>query len=1482
MELEHTGRKAVVIGETRLCIQCAEILFESRWKIIYVVSNDDTVITWARSNFIPVLPSTQLNTIEAKEPFYLFSIINPYLISRSFLENKKLLWALNYHDSPLPAYAGINSTTWSIINNEKQHGVTIHKIEAGADTGDIVAQLIIPINKDETAVSLNLKCSEHLLSLFRKVIAAIESDKLIFTRQDLTNRSYYGLKNLPTNYGIINGIKDINIIDRLNRGLTFGDGYDNPVSTTKVFLKDNFYIVENFNKAVLTKNRALAKGTILFNTVRDIYGNKTDLKITYKDVLNNHLLSNEDLQLLADIKVQERKCRQQILEFFKSHSDASLKIFDFSANSLNNRHYKKKIIFTESITVSELLYLTCFILIRFFRENFVVSLYSTKDNSLLSLKNLVETRGFIALQKNLLDGSFSKLRKYLINCQANCHPVTKDFGYRYHLQLLTDIAITLGDIASTDSHRLVIKIKNRKIEFCGDVAYQLQLDSIIAAIKTISTKKARKQLLTADLKHFNILNKQQYKKIVYDWNNTEQEYPHDKTIHQLFEEQILKTPNNIAVVYGDKKLTYRELNEKANQLARYLQDCGVNSSELVAICLGRSEQMIVAILGVLKSGGAYVPIDCSHPSERISYVLKDTKVRIIITQKHIQPQLEITIRETLKDLPQLIVIDDETVTRYIGQQSIENILAVEQASDLAYVIYTSGTTGNPKGVMIEHRGINNLIVNQAKLFGLTSDRPGYLRCLQFASITFDASVSEIFSCLRYGHELYIVSDLQRKQLDKLVTLFSTAKIQVATLPPSLLKNLDLPSKHLKTLIVAGEIPDREILDKYYERGVRVINAYGPTETAVCATMNVYKKNGNRNIGRALGNVKLYVLSADMLPVAVGSIGELYIAGVGIARGYLNQVMLTESRFVTNPFQMEEDKLAGRYGKFYKTGDLVRFLSDGSLEYVGRDDFQVKIKGYRIELGEVEHKLLEYPGIKQALASVGEYSDVRGKVTGDKYIVVYYVADTKLDESKLHDFMVKQLPEYMLPRTFIYLKELPLNSNGKIDIKALPPVKFEGSHNYEAPGNERERLICEAFAKTLGLDKVGIQDDFFKLGGNSLAAIRLVSELQTNFNISIANIFNLRTPKKLADTESINLTKDFIKHKLNKIKSFYKNKKQQSTPVDQHMRHRITNYLKDSICILNFSQKPIKNVLLTGATGFLGCNLLHQLLNTTSYIIHLLIRASSQKEAIDRINENYLFYFNRPLNNELGTRIFVLNADIEKTSLGLPIKVYQNLVNKIDSIIHCAALVKLHGEYDKLESANVQATTNLLELAKLTEYKDFHYISTCSVLNSKFVSDSSYIYTEDDLPDNLEKYDSDTYVKTKLLGEQQVMKYRIYGIKSNIYRAGNLAFMSKKHQVQQNVEDNAFFNWLRYIFEIRCIAEEVSIVDLTPTDLAAQAIIKLFDKEQLSNGIYHIFNPHLLNVADIFMDGDALAVNTVPLNDFIDQVVGHLKIISIAT
>ncbi|KFF74866.1 hypothetical protein HX13_12840 [Chryseobacterium sp. P1-3] len=515
------------------------------------------------------------------------------------------------------------------------------------------------------------------------------------------------------------------------------------------------------------------------------------------------------------------------------------------------------------------------------------------------------------------------------------------------------------------------------------------------------------------------LKLQSIKKVTEDWNNTGSEYPSDKTIHQLFEDQVVKTPDHIALVYQDIQLSYKELNEKSNRLANFLiGKYNIQPDEIIPLCLERSENMLIAILGVLKSGGAYVPVDPSYPSDRIRHILKDTQARLVIGQEN-------TIEKLQDQNVELISLDEVQYKAQLEIQDSDNPITSTKPENLAYVIYTSGTTGLPKGVMVEHQGVSNLATQFAKTLGLVSK--DVKNCLWYANYVFDAHVAELFPVITHGHSIYLLDKEKQTDIAALQNYISENDIRIANIPPVLLtKDYILP---LEKLMVAGDVTNPQLMALYQKEGVDIINAYGPTEGTVCATLHYYKQDNNSlNIGGPIGNMTSYVLDDTLRPVPVGAIGELYIGGEGITRGYLNRPELTEERFIINPFQSLKEKSEGKNGRLYKTGDLVRWLTNGELEYLGRNDFQVKIRGYRIELGEIENTLVRYPGIRQTAVIAKENK------AGLKYLAGYYVSDSEIESQHLSEYVSASLPEYMVPGVFVHLKALPLTINGKLDKK----------------------------------------------------------------------------------------------------------------------------------------------------------------------------------------------------------------------------------------------------------------------------------------------------------------------------------------------------------------------------------------------------------------------------------------------------------------
>lgn len=552
----------------------------------------------------------------------------------------------------------------------------------------------------------------------------------------------------------------------------------------------------------------------------------------------------------------------------------------------------------------------------------------------------------------------------------------------------------------------------------------------------------------------------------------EEEYP-NITVHQLFEKQAELYPDNKALVFGENSLTYKELNQISNKFAHTLIDnYGVVPGMHIPILMKRSEKFVIAILGILKAGANYVPMNLEYPKARIDYITEKVNASFIVT-------------------------DDFQ----ISSMDVTNPNVPVSENSLAYIIFTSGTTGVPKGVMIEHHGVVNTIYNQIQLFNITSET----KAVHFANFVFDVSVSELFYTLLAGATTYLLDDQSRMDYQLLKETIEKNNISLATIPPAVLNSEDLLPVDI--LIVAGEPTPNNIYRAYENSGTTMVNAYGPTETTIYATIKVYEHEMNsNNIGKPLKNVTAYVLNNSLHKVPTNAIGELFIGGAGLARGYIGDEEKTKSSFIYHP----------KFGRLYKTGDLVKLLLSGDLIYIGRNDFQVKVRGFRIELGEIETKLMEQDSIVQCLALV----------KGNN-IVAYY-------KGELKNTLEGLLPTYMLPASYVQIDEFPLTLNGKIDLRKLPEPVIEHREFIE-PENDREKEIAKAFMELLEIDKVSVLDDFYKLGGNSILALKLSNKI----NLQVKQIFEAKNIRNLAKLRPrlIKVTKENFSSEEKQVLSF---------------------------------------------------------------------------------------------------------------------------------------------------------------------------------------------------------------------------------------------------------------------------------------------------------------------------------------------------------
>ncbi len=609
------------------------------------------------------------------------------------------------------------------------------------------------------------------------------------------------------------------------------------------------------------------------------------------------------------------------------------------------------------------------------------------------------------------------------------------------------------------------------------------------------------------IRELQIMPDVELKKILVDWNNTETYYPRDKTIVDLFEEQVDKTPEAIAVVFENQQLTYRRLNRKANQLAHYLQTLGVKPEVLVGICVERSCEMVIGLLGILKAGGAYVPLDPAYPNARLAFMLEDAQVPVLLTQSSLKEKLPET-------KAQVVCLDVEAET--LSPFRSENLISGVTPLNLAYVIYTSGSTGKPKGTLIIHQGLVNYLSWSIEHYQVASGSGAPVH----SPLGFDATITSLFLPLLVGQRILLLPASPEAILTAIQSFQKWSLIKLTPAHLEILNTLLLSEELLgktRFLILGGDALFGSSLSLWRIGApeTRIINEYGPTETVVgCCVYEVdanTPREGVVPIGRPIANTQLYILDNFLQPLPIGVPGELHIGGAGLARGYLNRPELTAEKFITNPFSSEPNS------RLYKTGDLARYLADGNIEYLGRIDNQVSIRGFRIELSEIEAVLAQHPSVQQNAVIVHEASKT------DKRLVAYFVPHKGqfIENTALRSFLTSLLPDYMIPLAFVTIDTLPLTPNGKIDRRALSQLSVSHSQlsekTFVAPRTPDEELLADIWASVLGIERVGVHDNFFELGGHSLLAVSLLAQIEQQFGkqLPLSALFQGATIAELA-------------------------------------------------------------------------------------------------------------------------------------------------------------------------------------------------------------------------------------------------------------------------------------------------------------------------------------------------------------------------------
>lgn len=980
------------------------------------------------------------------------------------------------------------------------------------------------------------------------------------------------------------------------------------------------------------------------------------------------------------------------------------------------------------------------------------------------------------------------------------------------------------------------------IEYSKDIYYK---DTIVRFLEHY-INSLKNIFNVQNLCDVEIISKEEKDKVLYNFNNTSTNYPKDKTISMIFEDIVKKHSNKTALIHKDRKINFEELNKEANKIAHYLRSICIKRNDVIAVVVDKSFEMVEAILGIIKSGACYLPIDPSLPEERITYMIKNSNTKYIINNTK-DKKLNIDV--------EYIDLNDNRIKK----QSDCNLENINNIDDMAYIMYTSGSTGKPKGCMNTHRGVIKLVKN---INYLDLNKVEYI--FMAGNLVFDSSLHETWLSMLNGitgilieKNIVLTPDLYKQYFDKyknVLAIFTTQLFhQYADNMPDMFKNAIY-------ILSGGDVLLSKYVDKVRKvcKNTNIINIYGPAECSAASTTQLVNdefKNIDIPIGYPISNTKCYILDKCGKICPIGVMGELYIGGDGVGLGYLNRDDLTKKSFTNISLESNSYKIE----KVYKSGDIVKWLPKGNIAFIGRQDKQIKIRGYRVEISEIENIILKYNNIK-------EVKIVLNKTEKDKNLVVYFVAKNKINIPHLKKKISNKLPSYMVPKYYVQIPIMPLKPNGKIDVQKLPDIKILQSRNkkLKLPRNFIEEKLVNIACGILDIDEISVDDNLFDCGLDSILATRLCIECINNgINIIYSDIFDYPTIEELANLISV------------------KRRETVYTDIEKYDYSKINKLLKDNVTIQN---DKIKDILLTGVNGFLGSHILAEYLDNFNGIAYCIVREKNKISGKKRLKSIMHYYFGKKYDKLFNTRIKVIEKEILDNDIEEELKEY--IINsKINCVIHSAARVKHYGRKAEFYKLNVDATDKIINLCIKYNLRLIH-ISTLSVSgngmegkNSVQTLEKNIEFTEDDL--YIGQKLSNIYSYTKYLAELSVLENIIEkNLKATIIRVGNLMGRSYDGKFQKNKSENAFVDRIRFIIENKIIPKNIvenDYFEISPVDLTAKGILKISNLEK-SNVIYHLFNYNYYSVSDFieYLKNKNINIKIVRPEEFYKKLKDMLK------
>lgn len=1466
-----------MIGEDNLLIQCADILLTNGHKINGIISADPAVQKSSLERNIPYYRTLkEAHTVLENTAFdCLFSVASETILPEKIL-NLPRLFAINLHHAPLPQYAGMNVVSWAILNNEKSYGITWHLMNKEIDEGDILCQRLFSIEHIETAVNLYLKCYEEALLGFKTLLNDLENNTLSPKKQNLPNRSYYPLSKKPHNDGIIDWNTSAEAIIRLFHATHLGH-IKNLLTLTKVLIGDQYLIPQHISRSTTLSVYPAGSLTQITSTSIHVATLTYDIILKELKTLDGipcpiNLLLEKNLIKLFEVLPSISESTQSLITQSEYNSYRfektwvaqlqSIETLSSVATSDKINPYKvstkiKTGYFHSSQPVSEVFLISLFMMVLYKINNY------THQTIALSLPNILPEQTalqdffspFVPLQCPLSpEHSFAQITEEIdahVMQIYHMKSFRKEVLSRYpalseHLFYET-VALMISPINSDDilenRHPVTIYINPVTQELSIFSTLQdpnhpllLQLEHFIEIFsETILTVETQ---TSTPLNQLSILPYHLFQQVVQSWNNTSVDFSEKNFFLNEIKKHAKNTPEKIALEFQETKISYHELIHAVIDLSEKIRGVIDTQADFsIAFCLERGVEFVISILAIVYAGGSYIPLDPKHPPNVRQYILDNAT-----------PHLLICNNQTLIDLHHSI----PHLQYHYTPPTIPVSETEYPHADIAYLIYTSGSSGKPKGVKIQHPALHNFLWDMYERLNLNA----LDRWLAITTPTFDIANLEIFLPLMAGASLIIAQENVSLMPTKLADILETQQITFMQATPTTWQLLNdngwQGSQHLSALC-GGDYLKEDLAEDLCLKIKSLFQVYGPTETTIWSTAKQFVETITYplTIGKPIANTAVFILDNERMPLPLGSLGEIYIAGKGLAQGYHHALTLTNEAFIPNPFYPEYSP----YSRMYKTGDLGYWNREGEIIFIGRKDFQIKLNGHRIELNTIDYYLNQCPLIQSGISQLYENKEHVKQIIA--YIVPHAHKETCLLES-LQAFLSEHLPTYMIPSAFYVLDKFPLTHNLKIDRKNLPSPDDTPKlmkKNYQPAQTATEKKLLSLWESILHISPIGIHDNFFSLGGTSLLVTKVILAIETIFqsHISLYDFFSLPTIAQLAKI----LEKNEDNHQKNPI-------------------HEKTQRALQDFYLPTSNSTQIKNgqdhILLTGSTGFVGSFLLEALLKKhPDANIYCLIRAKDPIEARNKLIASHRAS-NISLSDSALKRVHTIVGCLNQPLFGLTENAFFALAEKIDVIYHNAAAVHHLYDYEQLKTTNVEGTKTILALATHADLIPIHYISTLSAA-SKDESGNAFECLPDDNPQKL----ANGYAVSKWMAEYLLVKAQeLLGLPIKIYRAPWV--MGESTHGYGDIKNNQLLLLIQGCLSLGVFPDWNIGIDIVPVDFLCEAIVNLAEAN-IKQTIFNCSHPVLTSwkqlIAPLIASNDSLRL--IPADTWKKNVsISHLN------